>query len=352
MLFKKTASLWRRCFHASPIACVQDIAKIRNIAIIAHVDHGKTSLVDLLLRQSGITIKDNTRVMDSNDLEKERGITILSKSTAIEYNGHRINIVDTPGHADFGGEVERVLSMVDGVCLVVCATEGPMSQTKFVLSKALARNLKPIVVMNKIDRETAQPDKVENDLLELFINLDASEDQLDYPILYASAKQGYASEDVNSRSGTVIPLLDKMITEVQAPKCNIDAPFSMLVTQIENDAYVGKCYLGKIQSGILKVGDTIKNMDTDGKVISEGKCTKIIQRKGLDQVSIDVATAGDIISIAGLSDSYVNHTLSAPEVTEPLSVSLINFFILHKPVLTIIVCSCRSTNDLNAFLCQ
>jgi GTP-binding protein len=296
---------------------LQELSKIRNVAIIAHVDHGKTSLVDQLLRQSGLVIKDN-RVMDSNDLEKERGITILSKSTAIEYKGHRINIVDTPGHADFGGEVERVLSMVDGVCLVVCATEGPMTQTKFVLTKALSRNLKPVVVMNKIDRETAQPEKVENDLLELFISLDANDEQLEYPILYASAKNGYASLDPTARQGSIQPLLDEIIEKIPSPKADRDAPFSMMVTQIESDPYVGKCYLGKIHSGTIKIGDAIKNMNTDGDVVSVGKCSKIIRRHGLEQEVVEEAFAGDIVSIAGLTDSYVNHTLCSPSVEKPL----------------------------------
>lgn len=296
------------------------VKKIRNIGIIAHVDHGKTSLVDQLLKQSGAcaSLVQNSRAMDSNDLEKERGITILSKCTAINYKGHRINIVDTPGHADFGGEVERVLSMVDGVCLVVCATEGPMTQTKFVLTKALARNLKPIVVMNKIDRETAQPDKVENDLLELFISLDANDQQLEYPIVYASAKEGYSGLDPSVREGTIHSLLDKLISDVPHPTVELDKPFSMLVTQIEQDAYVGKCFLGKIQSGILKVGDVIRNLDTNGKLVSEAKCTRIIKRMGLEQESVPEAVAGDIISVAGLSDCHVNQTICNPAVTTPL----------------------------------
>lgn len=210
--------------------CITDVSMIRNVAIIAHVDHGKTSLVDQMLRQSGVVVKDQERVMDSNDLEKERGITILSKSTAIEYKGYRINIVDTPGHADFGGEVERVLSMADGVCLVCCATEGPMTQTKFVLTKALNRNLKPLVVMNKVDRDSARPEAVENELLELFIGLDANEDQLDYPVIYASAREGWATLDINQKSTTIYPLLDQIIKYVPAPNVDTAAPFSLLVT--------------------------------------------------------------------------------------------------------------------------
>lgn len=214
--------------------------------------------------------------------------------------------------------MERVLSMVEGVCLIVCATEGPMTQTKFVLKKALSRNLKPIVVMNKIDRETARPDKVENDLLELFIGLDADDEQLDYPIIYASAKEGFASLDPSVRSGTMVPLLERMISDIPAPNCDINAPFSMLVTQIEQDLYVGKCYLGKIESGTIRVGDPLRNLDTKGNIVSEGKCSKIIRRNGLEQESVDVAIAGDIVSIAGLPDSFVNHTLCNPSISTNL----------------------------------
>ncbi|KAI8914360.1 P-loop containing nucleoside triphosphate hydrolase protein [Gorgonomyces haynaldii] len=292
------------------------IDKIRNLAIIAHVDHGKTSLVDQLLKQTGSAL-NNQRVMDSHQLEKERGITILSKSTAIQYKEHRINIVDTPGHADFGGEVERVLSMVDGVCLVVCATEGPMTQTKYVLSKALARNLKPLVVMNKIDRPTARPEQVENDILELFISLDATEEQLEYPTIYCSAKEGWASMEPK-QSDSISPLLDKILEHVPPPSVDVTAPFKLLVTQIESDPYVGKLYMGKIQSGSIKVGDPIKTMDPNGKVITQAKCTKIILRHGLEQESVPEASAGDIVSIAGIDGAYVNHTICEPSVDTPL----------------------------------
>ena len=289
---------------------------LRNLAIIAHVDHGKTSLVDQLLKQSGAILRKE-RVMDSHALEQERGITILSKATAIDYKGHRINIVDTPGHADFGGEVERVLSMVDGVCLVVCATEGPMTQTKFVLSKALARKIKPLVVMNKIDRPTARPEEVENDVLELFIQLEASDEQLDYPLIYASAKEGWASLDKTPGTDMQI-LLDQLIQHVPSPQVQSQGPFSMLVTQIDQDPYVGKLYLGKVQSGKVKVGDSIQSLDTNGKSVVQGKCTKILRKKGLEQESIIEATAGDIVSIAGLEGAHVNHTLCAMSVKEPL----------------------------------
>ncbi|EGF77338.1 hypothetical protein BATDEDRAFT_14053, partial [Batrachochytrium dendrobatidis JAM81] len=289
------------------------------LAIIAHVDHGKTSLVDQLLRQSGAAeVADQGRVMDSNDLEKERGITILSKSTAVTYKGHRINIVDTPGHSDFGGEVERVLSMVDGVCLVVCATEGPMTQTKFVLSKAIECGLQPIVVLNKVDRPTSRVAEVEDEILELFLSLDVSESQLEYTLLYASAREGWAKRTMEEAPTTIHPLLDTIVDMLPPPNVDRSKPFSLLVTQIENDVYVGKCYLGKVQSGTLRVGDVIKSLDVDGKVVAEGKCTKIIQRSGLDQVSIQEAGAGDIVSIAGLANARVNHTICALEVTTPL----------------------------------
>ncbi|TPX72162.1 hypothetical protein SpCBS45565_g00638 [Spizellomyces sp. 'palustris'] len=298
--------------------CV-DVEKIRNLAIIAHVDHGKTTLVDQLLRQSGAAkMESGARVMDSNDLEKERGITILSKSTGITYKGYRINIVDTPGHADFGGEVERVLSMVDGVCLVVCGTEGPMTQTKFVLSKALEKNLKPLVVMNKVDRPTARPEEVEEELLELFIGLDANETQLEYPILYASAKDGWATAELDGKRDNVLPLLDEIVNHVPAPSVDRLAPFSMLVTQIESDPYVGKCYMGKIQSGALRLGDRIKSLNTDGKIAVEGRCTRIFLRQGLQQVPTEVAAAGDIVSVAGIDGAYVNHTICDTAVSDPL----------------------------------
>ncbi|KAI9105543.1 P-loop containing nucleoside triphosphate hydrolase protein [Phlyctochytrium arcticum] len=297
--------------------CVK-VDKIRNLAIIAHVDHGKTTLVDQLLRQSGAAqMESGARVMDSNDLERERGITILSKSTGISYKGYRINIVDTPGHADFGGEVERVLSMVDGVCLVVCGTEGPMTQTKFVLSKALQRGLRPVVVMNKVDRPTARPEAVEEDLLDLFVGLDATDAQLEYPIVYASAKDGWASDTLDGARDSMLPLLDQILKHVPPPTVIRTEAFSMLVTQIESDPYVGKCYMGKIHSGILRVGDTIKSLDTDGTTVVEGRCTKILIRQGLKQVSVDVAGAGDIISVAGLDGAYVNHTICHVARTDP-----------------------------------
>ncbi|KAJ2486657.1 hypothetical protein IWW47_005483, partial [Coemansia sp. RSA 2052] len=253
--------------------------RIRNIGIIAHVDHGKTTLVDCLLKQSGAlsgsSAMQETRVMDSNTLEKERGITILSKVTSLVYGEHRINIVDTPGHADFGGEVERILSMVDSVVLVVDATEGPMAQTKFVLTKALARGLTPLVVLNKVDRPTSRPDEVDSELLELFMALGASDEQTTYQLLYASAKEGWCSSDLGQvskfieagskgqkASGTMSPLLDAIIANVPPPKGERSgAPFSMLVTQLEANPYLGKCALGRITSGTVRVGDRIRVLE-------------------------------------------------------------------------------------------
>ncbi|TEB24538.1 GTP-binding protein TypA [Coprinellus micaceus] len=312
--------------------------KIRNIAIIAHVDHGKTTLVDQLLRQSG-TLKPNgdvaststpenndatfgQRVMDSNDLEKERGITILSKCTSIDYNGTNINIVDTPGHADFGGEVERVLNMVDGVALVVDATDGPMTQTRFVLSKALARGLKPLVVLNKADRSTARPAQVESDLFDLFATLGATDEQADYPILYASAKQGWATTEAPEPGQAVTPgenmtpLFDLICSHVPPP-AHLDRtkPFSMLTVQIESDPYVGVLYLGRVSSGVLRVNDTVWALDSNGKKVGEGKVKKLFGRRGLDRTEKDAAGAGEIVSIAGIKmgSGGVNVTLVHPE---------------------------------------
>ncbi|KAL0568533.1 hypothetical protein V5O48_013449 [Marasmius crinis-equi] len=336
--------------------------RIRNIAIIAHVDHGKTTLVDQLLRQSGTikrlsaleqlqltptsqsasgTTADSvvdggfiTRVMDSNDLEKERGITILSKCTSIMYKGNLINIVDTPGHADFGGEVERIMSMVDGVALVVDATEGPMTQTRFVLSKALSRNLKPLVVMNKADRPTARPTQVENDLFDLFATLGATDDQMEYPLLYASAKQGWAqleapdvsanenATDTSPESEEVVrtrmtPLFDTILDHVPPPShLSRTEPFSMLTVQIESDPYVGMLYLGRIQSGVLRVGDNLLALDTEGNKCGEGKVKKLFSRVGMERVEREAAGAGEIISIAGIKMNKgggVNVSLVAPD---------------------------------------
>ncbi|CDZ97740.1 gtp-binding protein [Phaffia rhodozyma] len=344
-----------------------DLSHIRTLAVIAHVDHGKTTLVDQLLRQSG-TIKklsndtlaaggpDNgyamdsgfvTRAMDSNDLEKERGITILSKCTSVNYNGHLINIVDTPGHADFGGEVERVLSMVDGVLLVVDATEGPSTQTRFVLGKALKAGLKPIVVMNKADRSTARPEQVDSDILDLFGALGASDDQMEYPIIYASAKQGWASLSPPAKptaeqemtnvapAEDMVALFDLILAEVPAPvRLDRSKPFRMLTTQIDSDPYVGALYLGRIESGSISIGQKLVALDPEGKKVGEGKCTKIFGRTGLEKVPVERAGAGEIISVAGVLGGGVNVTICAeddpdmaPLPSTPLDPPTISMFI-------------------------
>lgn len=276
-------------FNHTPVEC------IRNIAIIAHVDHGKTTLVDCLLRQSGLDIGtlENSRLMDSNELEKERGITILSKVTSIKYQGNVINIVDTPGHADFGGEVERILNMVDGVVLVVDATEGPMAQTKFVLAKALACGLKPIVVFNKVDRNTSRIEQVDSELLDLFASLEATDEQMEYPIIYASAKEGWSVNDMTIKERlNMEPLFKTILSHVEHPplKKEREVPFSMLVTQIEPNKYVGKCYLGRVQSGSITLGSKLKVLDHDGKLVDEGKVMKIFHRQGLAQVNFSEGT--------------------------------------------------------------
>ena len=250
---------------------------MRNIAIIAHVDHGKTTLVDGLLRQSG-TFRDNQKVadcvMDSNDLERERGITILSKCTSVNWNGTHINIVDTPGHADFGGEVERILSMVDGVVLLVDSSEGPMPQTKFVLGKALKIGLKPIVVINKADKADARPDEVLNEIFDLFVSLDANDEQLDFPVLYASGRNGWAVKDLNDERTDLTPLFELILSYVSKPKCEPENPFSMLVTTLEADKFLGRILSGKIQSGSLKLNDAVKVINDKGEV-EKTRITKI-----------------------------------------------------------------------------
>ena len=294
---------------------------LRNIAIIAHVDHGKTTLVDQLFRQSG-TFRDNQRVeeraMDSNDLEKERGITILAKCTSVEWNGTRINIVDTPGHADFGGEVERILSMVDGVILLVDSSEGAMPQTKFVTGKALALGLRPIVVVNKIDRPDERIQEVLDEVFDLFVSLDASDDQLDFPVLYASGRNGYANEDPNLREGTLTPLFEKIVEHVPAPAADVDGEFKFLVTLLDRDNFLGRILTGKVQSGTVKVNSPIHALDSEGKIVESGRASKLMAFRGLERVPVDEARAGDIISIAGLTEATVANTICDPSVTEPL----------------------------------
>ena len=298
--------------------------ELRNIAIIAHVDHGKTTLVDSLLRQSGI-FRDNQQVaeraMDSNDLERERGITILAKCTSIVWKDTRINIVDTPGHADFGGEVERILSMVDGVVLLVDAAEGPLPQTKFVVSKALAIGLKPMVIINKVDRPDARVNEVHDEVFDLFAALDATDDQLDFPTLFASGRQGWAVEkmdQVGNEEKDLTPLFDLILTHVQAPVVDPEASFTMLATILEANPYLGRLLTGRIQTGRVKSNMAIKALSNDGTQIETGRVTKILAFRGLERVPVEEAEAGDIVAIAGLSKATVADTLADPIVTESL----------------------------------
>ncbi|OYY89902.1 MAG: GTP-binding protein TypA [Sphingomonas sp. 28-66-16] len=305
---------------------------LRNVAIIAHVDHGKTTLVDQLFRQSG-TFRDNQRVeeraMDSNDLEKERGITILAKCTSIEWDDHhghktRINIVDTPGHADFGGEVERILSMVDGVILLVDAAEGAMPQTKFVTGKALALGLRPIVVVNKIDRSDARAQEVLDEVFDLFVSLEANDDQLDFPVLFASGRNGYAGDNPDVREGTLDPLFNKIVEHVPAPSADPDGPFKFLVTLLDRDNFLGRILTGLVFSGSVRTNMPIHALDPEGKIVETGRASKIMAFRGLERLPVDEANAGDIISLAGLTIATVANTICDPSVTEPLHAQAID----------------------------
>ncbi|MDW3205023.1 MAG: translational GTPase TypA [Alphaproteobacteria bacterium] len=294
---------------------------LRNIAIIAHVDHGKTTMVDKLLTQSGAVQSHQQiaeRAMDSNDLEKERGITILAKCTSVEWKGTRINIVDTPGHADFGGEVERILSMVDGVVLLVDAAEGPMPQTKFVTIKALELGLKPIVVINKVDKPDARPDWVIDQVFDLFVALDANEDQLDFPVLYASAKQGWAARGLEDDRTDLTPLFETVLDKVSAPVADADGPFRMLVTTLESDPYLGRILTGRIESGSIAVNRTVKGLGRNGKTLETGRLTKLLAFRGLKREPVEHASAGDIVAIAGMTVATVADTICDPSVTEPV----------------------------------
>ena len=294
---------------------------LRNLAIIAHVDHGKTTLVDQMLRQSG-AVRENQamaeRAMDSGDLERERGITILAKCTSVDWKDERFNIVDTPGHADFGGEVERILSMVDGALLLVDAAEGPMAQTKFVLTKALARGLCPIVVVNKVDKPDGRPDEVVNEVFDLFAALDATEEQLDFPIIFASAKEGWAAQGLDDPRDTLEPLFEAISARVPLPEAEKDAPFQMLATTLESDPYLGRILTGRIHSGRAKVNMAVRALARDGTVLETGRLSKLLAFRGLKRVPVDEAEAGDIIAIAGLANATVADTLASPEVTEAL----------------------------------
>jgi GTP-binding protein len=295
---------------------------IRNIAIIAHVDHGKTTLVDQMLKQSG-TFRENQevaeRVMDSNDLEREKGITIMAKNTAVVWHDTKINIVDTPGHADFGGEVERILKMVNGVILLVDAAEGPLPQTRFVLRKSLALGYKPIVVINKIDRGDARPDAVLNEVFDLFVSLDATDEQLDFPVLYAVGIKGFAKHHLEDENVDLAPLFDTIVKHVAPPQVDIDATFKMLISNIEWNDYVGRIAVGRVEQGQVQRGQEITLVDRDGKVKEKGKATKLFTFSGLNREIVDIAYAGDIIALAGYDSSNIGDTLTAAEDLTPIA---------------------------------
>ena len=295
---------------------------LRNIAIIAHVDHGKTTLVDRLLQQSGV-YRDNQRqverAMDSNDLERERGITILAKAASVQWKDTRINIVDTPGHADFGGEVERILNMVDGALVLVDAAEGPLPQTKFVVSKALRMGLKPIVVINKVDRSDARPVEVINEVFDLFAALDATDEQLDFPILYGSAKQGWMATSLEgSHDDGMKPLFDLVLSHVKPPVVE-EGPFRLLGTILEANPYLGRIITGRISSGSVKPNQSVKVLDHDGKLIETGRITKVLAFRGIERTAVDEAEAGDIVALAGLPNATVAHTICDPSVEKPIA---------------------------------
>tara|TARA_R110000787_G_scaffold20114_7_gene59851 strand:- start:20195 stop:22027 length:1833 start_codon:yes stop_codon:yes gene_type:complete len=298
----------------------QSIEKMRNIAIIAHVDHGKTTLVDELLKQSG-TYRENEktveRAMDSNDIERERGITILAKTTSVEWNGYRINIVDTPGHADFGGEVERILQMVDGAIVLVDASEGPMPQTKFVVSKALKVGLRPIVAVNKIDKPERRPDEVINEVFDLFANLDATDEQLDFPILYGSAKQGWMNTEYENPTTDMDALFQMVVDHVPTPKVE-EGPFRLLATTISSDPFLGRILTGRISSGTIKPNQSIKVLARDGTLVEQGRVSKVLAFRGLERVPVDEGMAGDIVSLAGMTKANVADTFCDPSVNTPI----------------------------------
>ena len=293
---------------------------LRNIAIIAHVDHGKTTLVDALLKQSG-AVRENQRVeaqaLDSNDLERERGITILAKCTSILWQGTRINIVDTPGHADFGGEVERILNMVDGAIVLVDASEGPLPQTKFVVSKALQQGLRPIVAINKIDRPDERHEAVLNDIFDLFAALDATDEQLDFPVLYGSGRNGWMATDPRGPQTDLVPLFELILRHVPPPKLE-EGPFRMLATTLEADPYLGRILTGRITSGSVRPGQTIKAMNRDGVFIESARVTKVLAFRGLERTAVDQAEAGDIVAVAGVAQATVADTLCDPAVATAL----------------------------------
>src|SRR5882672_11248990 len=293
--------------------------QIRNVAIIAHVDHGKTTLVDKLLSQSG-TFRDHQhvaeRALDRNDLERERGITILAKCTSVLWKDVRINIVDTPGHADFGGEVERILNMVDGAIVLVDASEGPLPQTKFVVSKALKQGLRPIVVINKIDRHDERHEAVLNEIFDLFAALDASNEQLDFPVLYGSGRDGWMATDPQGPKTDLGPLFDLVVRHVPPPTVE-EGPFRLLATTLEADPYLGRILTGRISSGSVRPNQTIKAMSRDGVLIETARVTKVLAFRGLERTAVDIAEAGDIVAIAGITQATVADTLCDPVVDTP-----------------------------------
>ncbi|MAA76780.1 MAG: translational GTPase TypA [Rhodobiaceae bacterium] len=295
---------------------------LRNIAIIAHVDHGKTTLIDTIMKQSGL-FRDNQavdeRVMDSGDLEKERGITILAKPTSVSWQDTRINIIDTPGHADFGGEVERVLDMADGVILLTDAAEGPMPQTKFVLGKALAQGLRPIVVINKVDRPDGRPDKVVDEVFDLFVSLDASPEQLDFPILYASGRDGWCVTELHDARDNLHPLLDVILAHVPPPLVEPDKPFAMLATLLDSDPYIGRCLTGRVLQGKATLNAAVKAINLNGDQIETGRLTKLLRFEGTKRVPVDEVQAGDLICIAGLTKASVADTIGDPSITDALA---------------------------------
>ena len=297
--------------------CIRD----RNIAIIAHVDQGKTTLIDNIMKQSGSFRKNqefNERLMDSGDLERERGITILAKPTSVTWNDIRINIIDTPGHADFGGEVERVLGMADGVILLIDAAEGPMPQTKFVLGKALKQGLKPIVIINKVDRSDARPEEVLDEVFDLFVALDANDEQLDFPILYASGRDGWCVTDLKQERKNLIPMLDLVLSYVNPPNVEDDKPFAMLATLLDYDPFLGRCLVGKVQQGSAQVNTNVNSINLDGKIIEKGRLTKLFRFERTEKIPVEKVNAGDIICIAGLKLTSVSDTITDPSNNIPL----------------------------------
>ena len=294
---------------------------IRNIAIIAHVDHGKTTLVDQLLKQSG-AFRDNQQVaeraMDRNDLERERGITILAKCTSVVWRDTRLNIVDTPGHADFGGEVERILNMVDGAVVLVDAAEGVLPQTKFVVGKALQRGLRPIVVVNKVDRQDARPDEVHTEVFDLFAALGATDEQLDFPMLYASGRQGWADETLDGARHDLTPMFDLVLRHVPAPSVDPDAPFAMVASILDYDNFLGRVLTGRVEQGRARLNMPVRVLRQDGSVVEQGRLTKLMGFRGLDRVTVDEVEAGDIIAVAGLTEATIPDSIGAPELTAPL----------------------------------